>query len=67
MKQFFVLIKIRIVMEEEKSPFTVTDISIKAKSKIKLYRILTIEGDVYLPLSNNEIINSPETLLLERN
>ena len=38
-------------MEEEKTPFTVTDISIKAKSKIELYRILTIEGDVYLPPS----------------
>ena len=38
-------------MEEEKTPFTVTDISIKAKSKIELYRILTTEGDVYLPPS----------------
>ena len=36
-------------MEERKDILKVTDLSIKAKSKIELYRILTTEGDVFLP------------------
>ena len=38
-------------MEERKDILKVTDLSIKAKSKIELYRILTTEGDVFLPPS----------------
>ena len=38
-------------MEERKDILKVTDLSIKAKSKIELYRILTTEGDVILPPS----------------
>ena len=28
---------------------TVTDVGIKAKSKLEVYRVLTTEGGVYLP------------------
>ena len=38
-------------MEERKDILKVTDLSIKDKSKIELYRILTTEGDVFLPPS----------------
>ena len=36
-------------MEEEKNNLIVTDVAVKAKSKLELYRILTTEGDVFLP------------------
>ena len=39
----------RNTMEETKNRLTVTDISIRAKSKVELYRVLTTEGEVYLP------------------
>ena len=38
-------------MKERKEILKVTDLSIKAKSKIELDRILTTEGDVFLPPS----------------
>ena len=36
-------------MEEGKNNLTVTDVAVKAKSRLELYRILTTEGDVFLP------------------
>ena len=38
-------------MEERKDILKVTDLSIKAKTNIELDRILTTEGDVFLPPS----------------
>ena len=36
-------------MEAEESSITVLDIAIKAKSKKEVFRILTTEGELYLP------------------
>ena len=48
------MLKVKLVylMEERKEILKITYISIKAKSKIEIYRILTTEGDVYLPPSS---------------
>ena len=36
-------------MNQNQDIFTVLDVRIKAKSKLEIYRVLTPEGDIYLP------------------